>query len=44
MRAKNNIGLGTESEFTDPKTIRYINLKLALLGFPTVAASFRPGV
>ena len=40
--AKNNIGLGTVSEFTDPKTIRYINLKLALLGFPTVAANSDP--
>src|SRR5580693_7900709 len=42
MGTKNNIGLGTATEFTDPKTIRYINLKLALLGFPTVAASSDP--
>ena len=42
MRAKNNIGLGTVTELTDPKTIRYINLKLALLGLPTVAASSDP--
>src|SRR5882724_1025395 len=42
MRAKNNIGLETVSEFTDQKTIRYINLKLALLGFPTVAAGSDP--
>ncbi len=42
MQARNNIGLGTVSELTDPKTIRYINLKLALLGFPTVAASPDP--
>src|ERR1035441_2435364 len=42
MPEKHNIGLGTVSEFTDPKTIRYINLKLALLGFPTVAASSDP--
>ena len=42
MQAKNNIGLGTVSELTDQKTIRYINLKLALLGFPTVAASSDP--
>ena len=38
MRAKNNIGLGTVSECTDQKTIQYINLKLALLGFPAVVA------
>lgn len=42
MGTKNNIGLGTATEFTDPATIRYINLKLALLGFPTVAASSDP--
>src|ERR1017187_205576 len=42
MSEKNNIGLGTGSELTDEKTIRYINLKLALLGFPTVAASTDP--
>ena len=42
MQAGNNIGLGTASELTDPKTIRYINLKLALLGFPAVAASSDP--
>ena len=42
MQTKNNIGLGTAAEITDPKTIRYINLKLALLGFPTVTASSDP--
>ncbi len=42
MQAKNNIGLWAAAELTDPKTIRYINLKLALLGFPTVAASADP--
>ena len=39
MRAENNIGVGVASESTDPKTIRYINLKLALLGFVTAASS-----
>jgi hypothetical protein len=42
MVTKNNIGLGMDLGFTDPKTIRYISLKLALLGFPTVAASTDP--
>ncbi len=42
MRAKNNIGLGTATELTDAKTIRYVNLKLALLGFPTATASSDP--
>jgi hypothetical protein len=42
MGTKNNIGLDTMSEFADPKTIRYINLKMMLLGFPAVAASSDP--
>src|ERR1700722_8600544 len=42
MRAKTNIGLGEASEFPDQKTIRYINLKLALLGFSTMAAGSDP--
>ena len=42
MWSQNNIGLGATSDFTDRKTIRYINLKLALLGFPTVASHTDP--
>ncbi|MEI6082817.1 MAG: hypothetical protein WCS70_00795, partial [Verrucomicrobiota bacterium] len=34
MNLKENIGLG-RSDFSEPQTLRYINLKLALLGLPT---------